>query len=185
MRRVLLGAVAALLLVALVVAAAELGWAHANPLAQGSMSGDAVVCPGVPFDSRCTTNLPPPGDPFAFAFSVRNDGLLPLTILGASFEGSPTQTINIEGLRMMAADAMTTGVEASLPFEPFVLRQGEERELVAVAHVPACFAAAPQGSEIAFPVIDIGFRWLAVSQTQEVRLPDTLLQFPYTRSKCV
>lgn len=122
-----------------------------------------------------------------FGFTVRNRRSLPLTLLGVSF--GTDRFVVIESLRMIPADLQDrdSRISAAVAFEPFVLHEGEERTLFAVARAALCLSLSTEGFGFSITHVTVRFRSLLATQAQVIRLPAFLrheLRFPYTSNAC-
>jgi hypothetical protein len=167
--------------------ATEVAWSRTRPLTHGSTQIGVRICPDPARDEGCELRTPKPGEAFIFGFTMRNRRSLPLTLLGATFGKS--NFVAIENLRMTPADLQDPGnsISATVPFEPFVLQEGEERTLYAQARISDCMAANAEGFGFSVGYVTVSFRSLLATQTQVIRLQGFLrhqLKFPYTLGAC-
>jgi hypothetical protein len=127
------------------------------------------------------------GQPFSFAFSVRNEGPLPVRLEGVvadpAVQGGPVLFPIWRAVwRGDLSDGIIGGPVA--PFAPVDLASGDEVLLWLVATASACAAgpstspAAAQPGAVGLPPIQVSYSVLGFPRTATIRLPFDVLQ-PY------
>ena len=127
-----------------------------------------------------------PEERFTFAMTIRNPGVLPLTILGLDGTRStkPNPYIaSIVGLGWViqpldgAITALSARPEDASSSWPVTIRPGEELAIILIGDAGPC--ASPEGTGGGLPLmwIPVAYRVLGIEQTVEVGLP-AILTFP-------
>ena len=133
-----------------------------------------------------------PGEPATFAFAIRNDGLLPATILG--YAHGPTRDLgfDIVGLGSLPASEANRGdgrppqMSAAVVAWPIRLEPGAQLMLVAVGRGGPCAAGVP--SDVAETValvshVRLAYRLAGWTREVDVRLP-TIVTVPTDLGAC-
>ena len=155
----------------------EVGYAFTHPLTQGSVASDPQLCgqpvtPTAPTGCIAASPLTP-GESFRLVVSVRDRGILPVTLvgLGTAAHRSPVVLDSIELLRdPNAIDASPT---ASVPFQATGIASGQELNVVVSGHVVAC-KAAHAGKTVRVKKVSLRYRVLALGHTALVKLASPL-----------
>ena len=166
------------------VGGVEAAWARTTPLTNGSTDIGVRVCPDPAHDAGCDIREPLPGEAFEFGFSVQNRRSLPLTISGIRLVGP--SSVAVESLRMIPEESHDMALDATIPFAPFVLGEGQERTIVIVARGSPCLMVGSGGGFMIDQAI-VEFHWLAITQTQSIRFRQFIrheLRFPWSGGPC-
>jgi hypothetical protein len=108
------------------------------------------------------------GGDMTFGTTLRNDGVLPITVTGLDFDAAVHDLIEVQGVRMA-----TEARAALVPMEPFRLDGGQERYVQVDATLLPCDPTR-DGRVVSLAVVPVRTTFAGVPKTAEVPLAQEL-----------
>jgi len=176
--------VGVLTLLVVCVAAMQIAMLRSAPISHGSTSWTfdaAKKCKPLgatdPTTVRCSEVAFSPGGPVGIGFSVRNDGLLPMTVVSVADLGAESPITLAELHAVIAPAGVTPTIDGSRPFTSIDLAPGEQATIYFLGRMRACDAVRGYwraGGGLQFDHARIAARWLLLSTEVKVPLREVL-----------